>query len=323
MNILHEKSSCCQGQIRRFGGRRRQCIVCHRTWSVWQKKRGVKPKRIATQLLVKYLSNRCCPLRKPYLRTRTRKALEVFIQKEKWAEIPSGQLIAIADAMVQRINRKVFTVYFILLKDSLSDKAIITPPVLLTGTEGGSGWMEAFNSLSGNSQSRIVSLVCDGRTALVYLAQKRGWFIQRCHFHLRARISNYSSSFYLSRHPEIGQKVNGLVTVVLTNKNLKEVDGALDKLENYQISLFSVGLRKVISGFLKNYTDYRTYLNYPELNLPATTNSIESLIGTVREVQHRARGFSSITSLEKWIIGVLKYRKYQTCNGKYQQKWFT
>lgn len=318
MNILHEKSPCCQGKIRRFGGRRRQCVVCSRTWRVWKKKRGAKTKRTANQLLIKYLDNRCCPLRKPYLRARTRKALEVFIQKEKWAEIPSGQLIAIADAMVQRINRRVFTVYFILLKDNLSNKAVIAPPVLLTGSEDSFGWMKAFSSLPGDSQSRIVSLVCDGRTALVYLAQKSGWLVQRCHFHLRARISNYSSSFYLARHPEIGQKVNGLVTIVLTNKQQKEVDGALDKLGSYRISLFSVGLRKVISGFVKNYTDYRTYLNYPELNLPTTTNSVESLIGTVREVQHRARGFSSVTSLEKWIISVLKYRKYQTCNGKYQ-----
>jgi hypothetical protein len=320
MNILHEKSSCCRGKVRRFGGRRRQCVTCHRTWSTWQRKRGVKPKRVATQLLFKYLKNRCCPLRKPYLRARTRKALAVFIRKEKWAEIPSGQLIAIADAMVQRINRKVFTVYFILLKDSLSDKAVIAPPVLLAGTEDSFGWVKAFSRLPGNSQSRIVALACDGRTALVYLAQKSGWRIQRCHFHLRARISNYSSSFYLARHPEIGQRVNGLVTIVLASKNQEEVEDALGKLESYRISLFSVGLRKVISGFLKNYTDYRTYLNYPNLNLPTTTNSIESLIGTIREVQHRARGFSSIDSLEKWIIGVLKCRKYQTCNGKYQQK---
>jgi len=248
-----------------------------------------------------------------------RKALEAFNQKEKWGDIPSGKLIAIADAMVQRTNKKVFTPYYILLKNSLSNKAVIVPPILLAGTEDSFGWQTAFNQLPWGVRSRIVALVCDGRTALVYLAQKRGWLVQRCHFHLRARISNYTSSFYLSRHPEVAQKVNGLVTIVLNNKDKEEVDKALGELESYRIALFSTGLRKVISGFVKNYNDYRTYLNHPELNLPTTTNSAESLISAIREVQHRARGFRSINSLETWIVGLLKYRKYQTCNGKYQQ----
>lgn len=318
MNILREKSSCCRGKVRRFGGRRRQCVTCHRTWRVWQRKRGANRKRVVTKLLLDYFDNKCCPIRKPYLGARVRRTLEKYNLKEKWSEIPSGQLVAVADAMVQRINRKVFTVYYILLKDKSSDKAIIVSPVILAGTEDMIGWQKAFDLLPNNSQSRVVALVCDGRGSLISLAIRNDWLIQRCHFHLRIRISNYTSSFYLSRHPSVAQEIGKLVTIVLTSKNETEVDSAVNNLDNYRITLFSAGLRKVISGFVKNYCDYRTYLNYPELNLPATTNSIESLIGVVREIQHRARGFRSIGSLEKWIIGVLKHRKYQTCNGKHQ-----
>ncbi len=39
------KSECCNAKIIRFGGRRRQCVACDKTWSIRPARRGPKPRR--------------------------------------------------------------------------------------------------------------------------------------------------------------------------------------------------------------------------------------------------------------------------------------
>ena len=42
MNILQEKSECCGDKILRFGGKRRCCKTCRKTWRIKPAKRGRK-----------------------------------------------------------------------------------------------------------------------------------------------------------------------------------------------------------------------------------------------------------------------------------------
>jgi len=51
MNILQGKSSCCQAKIYKFGGKRKQCSECKKTWKIRQKKRGRKAKRVDKKLV--------------------------------------------------------------------------------------------------------------------------------------------------------------------------------------------------------------------------------------------------------------------------------
>jgi len=320
MNDLHEKSPCCRGKIRRFGNRRRQCSICLQTWSVWKRKRGAKRKRISFSALYRYLKNNNGPLKKPYLRARMRRDLKVFNQKTRWPKTPSGPLIAIADGMIQRIGYQDYTFYFILLKKVDSNQAIIKHPLFLSGLETSVGWKKAFDSLPKKVRKRIIALVCDGRSSLINLSRERGWFLQRCHFHLRARISQYTSLNYLSRSRQVAQEINCQVRIILTSRQKTQVKIALDKLEKLQENLRSASLKRVLSGFLHNYEDYRTYLLHPKLNLPSTTNTAESLISLVRDLQRRARGFNSLSSLKEWITGLLKHQKNMTCNGYKNQQ---
>lgn len=263
MKNLHAKSPCCRGEIIHYGNRRRQCLICRKTWRIRRKKRGRKRKREQKTLLVRYLQHQMPPLY----------ALE-------------GGLIIIADAMVKYIERVWYTFYFILIRDAGDNHAIITKPVVTKGTETQSGWREAFERLPETVKPRIKAVVCDGHRGIVNYAKQKGWIFQRCHFHLIASIQGRRSKWKWSRHKEEGQKIYDLARYIL-------------KLEETALNTNSPQLRKTLLGFINNYRDFRTYLYHSNLNLPRTNNSIESLIGSIQNLCYRARGFRTISSLIK------------------------
>lgn len=206
--------------MRRFGGRRRQCSVCRRTWRGWQRRRGTKPFRPVTKLLLQYLDNDNGPMIKQArrrkvkpatLRARVRKALDRFITQVNWSEPPKGPLIAIADAMIQRVKKDFYTFHFVLLRSVDAKRAVIMEPTLSLGTETWLGWQKSFLKIPNSSRNRIEAPVCDGHVGLVSLARENGWRLQRCHFHTRFRIANYVSSGSSSRHRKEGIQIHKLV----------------------------------------------------------------------------------------------------------------
>lgn len=326
MNKLHEKSPCCGGKIWRRNNRRRQCSVCRKTWRSWKRKPGRKRERYDLRLLLRYLENKTGRLsehaRKRQLTpeglyARLGKTLNYFNRITPWPGIPEGELIAVADAMVEYLEGIPHIIYFILLRPVFSNKAVIMPFSVRGGEgEGWNGWSNAFSSLPEEVLSRIRVLVCDGMTALGKMAREKGWILQRCQFHLIARISHNCSSRRLGKRPELGRHIQKLTHTILTSKKEPRVQEFLQKLRRVREKIRSRMLRSVLSGFIKHYGDYRAYLNYPYYNLPTTSNSAESLIGQIRDLQYRARGFSSLTSLCSWIEAMCKHRKEMTCNAK-------
>lgn len=325
MKKLHEKSPCCQGQIRRFGQRRRQCVACKRTWRVWRKKRGRKKYRISADFLVGYLGHQIPSLRglakrrslsEAVLKYRLKKSRQKFVAKTPWPILPQEkQLIAIADAMVQYTQNGWHTFYFILIRATKNNQAVVAKPYIRKGTETYDGWSEALEELPHKVRSSIAALVCDGHGGLVNCARKYGWLIQRCHFHLIARLQSRRSKWRTGRHQEEGKRIYSLVKRVLTIKNKKAILRALMELEEIGWLSSSPEIGRTLSGFVKNYEDYRTYLKYPELNLPKTSNTAESFIGCIRKLCQRTRGFASLYSLKEWIEALIKYKKFIKCNG--------
>lgn len=327
MKHLHEKSPCCGAKIKQHGGRRRQCLRCKKTWRVWLKKRGRKKCRYSFSSLLKFLNNDNGPLAKQASRLglkpnsfqrRIRKNLESYIKKTPWPKIPNGKLIVIADAIEQNIQGNVWTIYFVLFRAVKSNQAVISPPAFYPGIENfRQAWRVHFKNLPNDVKKRVLALVCDGNSALVSIAKQQGWILQRCHFHLKHRIANYIRTGPMARRRVLGLKIKKLVDTILLEPDENKIIGALEELK---LILFkkikSRFLKKYIRGFINNYQHYRSYLYYPELNLPNTSNSVESLNNLVRNMQHKARGFRSKRSLEKWIIALCKFRQSITCNGK-------
>ncbi len=253
-------------------------------------------------------------------RAQLRLSLTKFINKTSWLDIPDGPLIAVADALNQIVKGETWTIHLILLRSISSTRAIITLPFVHQGTESGTnGWYEAFDILPYGVKNRIVALVCDGRSTLVYVAKKERWLLQRCHFHILWRIANYTRTGPLSRSRKIGLQVRSLVDIILTNPDKIKTKRAVARLEALRKKLHSKGLQKVLAGFIKRRSDFRTYLLFPELNLPTTTNAAESLIGKIRNLQYRAKGFRSIDSLLKWVVALCKKQGFIVCEGRKNQ----
>lgn len=251
---------------------------------------------------------------------RLRRSLTTLLTAPSWASPPRRlPLIAIADAIWQWIEGVRYTLYLIIIKPLHSPKAIICPPMLRGGDET-LGWPEAFMKLPRAWRGRICALICDGNIGLVSLAYHQRWALQRCHAHLRRYLNNYISRSPKSRHRELGEEVHALATILLTSRDRMAVAQAALKLRKIYHTVRSRSFRYAISGLIKHTREFRTYLEYPELDLPTTTNAVESLNSMIRELQRTARGFSSPQSFLRWVTAVLMVKQKITCNGKFQPK---
>jgi hypothetical protein len=134
-------------------------------------------------------------LQKELARSRNR-----FIKTEPWPLIPDGVLIVVADAVVEFIEGTWWTVYLMLARGITDNEAVILPPFFKRGTETAGTWKTAIDTLPGEVLTRIKALVCDGHAGLTTEAKWRGWLLQRCHFHLLARLQSRRSRWRSGRH---------------------------------------------------------------------------------------------------------------------------
>lgn len=327
MNQLHAKSPCCQVSVIRFGNRRRQCTRCQRTWRIRQKRRGRKSRRVTADRAIRFLKHQEVPslgLSSDQRHRRLQKSRAVFLTQTAWPRLPRARpLICIADAMIQRIGNHYVTFYFFLVRPVMSNQAVIARPVILRGTETAAGWYRALNQLPLTTRSAIVALVSDGHRGLISIARRQGWLLQRCHFHLLASIQGRRSKSFTSRHRRLGQRLYREVVYVLTEPTISELELAdrLERLERIAEETSSPGLERILYGFIKHHADYRTYLNYPDLCLPRTSNTAESLIGLIRAFCHRAKGFRTLRSRKRWIEVLIKERRTITCQSSLPTKF--
>ena len=329
MLIQHEKSPCCRGAIRRFGGRRRQCIVCLKTWSVWRRKQGKKRLRVSVDLAHRFVFARLLPTRAErsgHPQSRNERQYRLAASRHQcaascpWPSPPeTGTLIAVADALVKRVGRRWRTVYLILVRPVEDDEAIILPPFHREGTETVIGWRQAFDALPEGVRSRIAALVCDGHRGLVHEALWRGWVLQRCHFHLIARIQGRLSKWRTGRNSAEGHRIFSLVKHVLTAAESVQLHPAITRLEECAWDARSPELKGILSGFVNHYMDYRAYLKFPGLRLPTTNNTTEALISCIEELCRRARGFTSFNTFCEWTTALVKTRCAIKCRPQNQQ----
>lgn len=245
---------------------------------------------------------------------RLRQELEYFLVHTPWQQVPPGKLIVIADAFYARVAKKRVTVYLTLVRPVNGRIAVILPPTLGDGVESYAGWRMHFATLPSHINRRLVATVCDGRTGLVALVRERNLVVQRCHFHLIARLQIKRSKRRESRHYAEGVRLYHLLKTALTAPApaARVARGELAGVAR----IAQHGLKTVLSGFVVNYADYRAYRRYPSLKLPTTTGSAESLISSVRELLRQLRGVRTRAALEKWVSAYVKYRRTIRCNSQ-------
>lgn len=238
-----------------------------------------------------------------------------------WLPPPvQGPLIAVADALVKRMERCWHTWYFVLVRRPDDTTAVVVPTYHAQGTETQEGWRQAFAQLSPPVHTRIVALVSDGHAGLVNHAKRQGWVIQRCHFHLLARLQGRRSRWRTGRHVEEGKRIFSLTRTILTTPDAAALPSLINELEEIGWTSHSPEIRRVLSGFVNHVDDYRAWLRHPELRLPATNNTAETLIGLIEEVNRRARGFRTVAVLNEWITVATKTRATIRCAPAFHQQ---
>lgn len=333
MNLIHTKSPCCRGDIRHFGKRRRQCAVCLKTWRIRLKKRGRKRMRAPASLALRFINHELPTLRqlakrknhsKDYFQRRLVRSLESYLKRQSLASYEligyDDPLILVADAMWHRIHGDEWTIYIALLKTIGGDKAMIMPPTIIPGHECTDGWLEKLARIEVPFLNRIKAVVCDGVPTLLVHAHRRGWLIQRCHFHLISSFQNYATTGPRSTNKQFAVTLMMKVKKIITTRDTKQLIELKQYFTNLLNNVKSRGLRRVINGLLRDLPQFRTYLDYPELNLPTTSNSAESAVQMIRDLLYRARGLNSPQALDSWIKALFLAKQTIVCNGNKSTK---
>lgn len=320
MNKKRAKSPCCGAGVSRHGGKRRQCDSCGKTWTIRPKQQGRKRRRLDVASVIKYLNHERIPLirERNHLSCAARSARlrlerDDFLRRRKWHPIPAGPLVIVADAIVRYAAEGWHTWFFVLARAVNSDNAVILPPQHQAGTETAPAWQKVIAALPDSVLSRTIALVSDGHKGLTSEALWRHWHIQRCHFHLMARLQSRRSRWKTSRHFEEGKRIYELVKRILTESDDSILPPIINELETFGWVSKSPEIRRTLSGFVSNYKQYRTYLDRPELNLPTTNNSVETLNALVKSFCERTRGFRTVKSLHAWITALCKARGSIKC----------
>jgi len=323
MKTLHTKSPCCRGKTYRFGNRRRQCVVCGKTWRIRQKKKGRKRHRVHRELLRRVLVERRTlvqEMRKNYpsladLRYRFRNSLEWIAGQPRDYCFCSDQLVLLADGLWFRFKREDWVLYLMAVKPLDDNKATLLDTVLLAGKESYENWDTAISTIPDEVKEHIVAFVSDNFRASKRLAHKHHWIHQLCHFHLIAQLQirrGKRKSVIQGRNTreEIYQNIRKALEAS-NEQYLKVLQSCLKKLSNS--SDCPRKLQMMVNEFLRSIDLYRAYLLYPELNLPTTTNAIES---TGKIIRRSTRNISSPKSLYLWAKATIRLRPEITCNGR-------
>jgi len=318
MNLKRENSSCCQAKIYKFGGKRKQCSQCKKTWTKYAKKRGRKSKRFSKQLLDKvirqgrklaHLAERKGSVSQSALSHRLNKAMS---KKRRENEYPDGWLILIADALWFNLNDRRWTLYIIAVRSVIGGKAFFLDPLLLPGRESGEGWRETLSSIPPSIENRLLALVSDGFRGLCALARENKWINQRCHFHLIMQFTIQLGDWkQLPDNPyrkRIFAVVCGLLRTI--DKEIECTEKLYDLLADKKCPL---RYRMIGMEFLRRIDDFRAYLKYPELHLPHTTNCIESFNKIIRD---RCKYVRTPKALKLRAVALTRVRTSVTCNHR-------
>jgi len=318
MNKLHEKSPCCQAKIYKIGGKRKQCSECKKTWTNWQKKRGRKAKRTSIDLVRRvlgkgekttHIASRSNSITRSGLCHRLSKSI---LKTKRANKYPAGWLIILADGVRFSLEQKYWTLYVFAVRSQTGGKAYLLDPILLLGKESLRGWKTAFEAVPAEINNRILALVSDGFRGVDGLAKKNGWICQRCHFHLLAQLQIRLGFWkHLPDHP-IRKEIYETICKLLRTIN-NESKYSLELYELINSPRCPQYYRRLGNEFLRRLTEFRNYIYHPELNLPHTTNCMESFNNIIRD---RCKYQRTAKSLQARSIALTRTSISVNCNNR-------
>lgn len=325
MYTLHEKSTCCRAKIYKFGNKRRQCSGCKKTWTVWAKKRGAKPSRPRRNLLKKVLVEKQSLFSAKLNRTvlseaarsfRLRQAMEHFLDNTAPNRVPSGKLILLIDALWFRFKKERWAMYLRAVRSVNSDRATFLDPVLRLGRENHDDWSQIVDSIPTRAKNRVIAMVSDGFRGSSRIAKSHKWILQRCHFHLFSQLQVNRGRWKKLPNLKLREQICETMRKILATKThlLKYLNelAYLLKRKDCPRRLHAIGVE-----LIRHTQEFRSYLNFPQLNLPNTTNSVESMNKIIRSNCRHLRTPNSLILRSKCLI---RMRKTIACKPKIFQQ---
>jgi hypothetical protein len=253
----------------------------------------------------------------PAYRYRFRQALRRYVARPSPQQIARGPLVLLADGLWFEFDGIPWVLYLTALKPCRANYATFLDPLLLPGKEGASRWQEAVRAIPPSAANRIQALVVDNLPGMQKIARQRRWVLQLCHFHLLLKLQARRVGVrYALRGGAIREEIHKLIHKALELPDGDELREALDRL--HRISEGNCGTERTqttIQEFLKTVHFYRSYLTEPNLGLPRTTNTVESMCRLIREMFRSSRAGSNPDSILLWATALIRLRPKVTCNG--------
>ena len=326
MNSKHAKSPCCGARVRRFGPRRRQCVQCGHTWTVRPKRRGRRLHRTPPSVLrrvlvdgftIRQLFSKRPGVELPAYRYRFRQALRRFVARPGPQKIPRGPLVLLADGLWFEFDGVPWVLYLTALKPCCGSYATFLDPLLLPGKEGASRWQHALEAIPPKAMHRIQAMVGDNLPGMHKIAKERRWVLQLCHFHLLLKLQAFRRGVrYKLRGGSVREEIHQLVRSALGLGDRNRLSETLRQLGH--LSRDNCGTTRIqttVREFLKNLRFYRSHLTHPHLDLPRTTNCVESMCRLLREMFRSSRAGSNPASVLLWATALIRLRPKMVCNG--------
>lgn len=320
MKTLHVESACCKAKVQLFGGRRRRCSKCGKTWSMRPRKRGASPKRINHCRIEKVFkkgfrvknlvrgNEKYDGIQKSFSRQLSR-----IVDSPARISIPEGKLVLIIDAQWHYFKKDLWTIYLVAIKPCGINYAWFLDPILKFGKESATHWDEVFDQLPKNLKKRVFAVVSDGIRGITRVVEDRDWLLQRCHFHLLAVLQK-----------QRGKRVSTLGRIVRENiyQTVKKVLHETDKRKSsrLQLNLETMSndplcpkrMRMQVREFLRHIHFYHTYLEHPELDIPTTTNVVESANSLTRAMSSK---INNPYAWLKWTKMTIRSHPKFNCKG--------
>lgn len=325
MKIVHVKSPCCQATVRRFGGKRRQCRECRKTFRIRPRRRGRRRVRhigryvravFHRDFLVKHLTHGALSL--AAVQKRFQQALTAVVSKPRSMRIRGRRLILIVDGRWHTFQKRRWTMYFLAIKSVDQDTAIVFDPILLPGRESAEAWREIISTrVPPSVKNRIVALVSDGLAGGTGLANDFGWHHQRCHFHLLKELEKRRGKRKRLPGWNIREQIYWDIRELLRSRDTDRT-----RLLTRRLKCLSLRkecprkIRMIVNDAIDNLSAFRLYLVHPEWNLPNTTSMMESLGNRIRAGVGKVR---TPDALIRWATAVIRsHPKFVCKRTKYQ-----
>jgi transposase-like protein len=173
----------------------------------------------------------------------------------------------------------------------------------------------AIAAIPNGVHKRIVAFVSDGFRSSARLARQYGWIHQRCHFHLLAQLQVNRGAWKLrsSSDRPLRESIYQDVRSLLTETSVAQRETLVTRLrQSIAKPACPRRLGMIVRELLRHRASFLAYLQYPALNLPTTTNTVESMN---RLLRRKTRMLPTPAALSLWVTVMVRTIKTITCNG--------